>query len=106
MSSMGPVGQEIKRDYLKSLINSGKKISNPTTTEQVAEIKTPAAARSLAFFILSLRSGDTKSDKYSIAVLKHSLVNTIPATIIIAIQSPFEILKYTPEIITIIKITR
>jgi len=89
-----------------SLYISGKNTIIPIITEIIAEINTPEAARSFARLIFLLYSGETTSDKYSIAVLKHSLTNTSPEAKAIAIQSEDEILRNMPANKTITRINR
>ena len=65
----------------------GKKISAPITIEAIARIKTAPAAKSFVCLMASRYSGETKSHRYSIAVLTASAASTIPMANTIAIHS-------------------
>ena len=82
------------------------KIIKPVITDTAAAIRTPAAATSFALLIFSFCSSVIISERYSTAVLKHSLANTKPDTKIIASQSAAEILNKIPATITIIRMNR
>ncbi len=65
----------------------GEKIIIPIITAVIAVIKTAAAAISLILPAFSLKLGDIKSTKLSMAVLKISAVNTKPIDKTMAIHS-------------------
>jgi len=74
--------------YLKnSIFIFGKKMIHPIIKEIIADNKTAEAAMSFTFFIVRLKSGQTKSQSFSIAELIISKLKTIAKQIKIRIHS-------------------
>ncbi len=65
----------------------GKKTIIPIIKAVIAVIKTAEADKSLIFLMLSWRSGETKSDRFSMTELNASLQKTNPIAKITAIHS-------------------
>ncbi len=78
----------------------GVKTMNPTITDTKAQTNTAAADKSFTFLIIRCFSGETKSDRFSIAEFSNSEDITKPIDSIRKIHSCEVILKMTPAIVT------